>query len=352
MLKRKEAVLRGLRFIYQNSLEGDNFEDWGGDYLWCFHCVASTSADPELRAVAREMGTSLALKWQGEQQTLPELADADEVGYYMSMIDVSSRLGIENHALREHVGRGSRRFTARDYLGFDPVREAPPGGARSRYDIWCDALVLTYTGDGCGIPMGASYVDVLRWLRQMRPYRATGREFRDTVLAITHLVYTLNDYNRYRLSPEWLPQEFEFLRENLKGPVAAGDAELLGEFVDCLRALDCRRAMQWFAREWTICWPARMRTAAGEMSMSPTSTSGITLHGPQSTGFGSTHGASGRIGRRGCERYCLGRRPNGRRDAILTSGGEDFKPAGLSFRVRFASPGLPRGNVWNRHFVA
>ena len=56
------------------------------------------------------------------------------------------------------------------------------------------------------------------------------------VLAITHLVYTLNDYNRYRLSPEWLPQEFEFLRENLKGPVAAGDAELLGEFVDCLRA--------------------------------------------------------------------------------------------------------------------
>ena len=85
MLKRKEAVLRGLRFIYQNSLEGDNFEDWGGDYLWCFHCVASTSADPELRAVAREMGTSLARKWQGEQRTLPELADADEVGYYMSM---------------------------------------------------------------------------------------------------------------------------------------------------------------------------------------------------------------------------------------------------------------------------
>jgi hypothetical protein len=236
MLKRKEAVLRGLRFIYQNSLEGDNFEDWGGDYLWCFHCVASTSADPELRVVAREMGTSLARKWQGEQRTLPELADAGEVGYYMSMIDVSSRLGIDNHALREHVGQGSRRFTARDYLGFDPVREAPPGGARSRYDIWCDALVLTYTGDGCGIPMGASYVDVLRWLPQMRPYRAEGAEFRDMVLAITHLVYTLNDYNRYRLSPEWLPQEFEFLRENLKGPVAAGDAELLGEFVDCLRA--------------------------------------------------------------------------------------------------------------------
>jgi hypothetical protein len=237
---RREAVLRGLRFIYRNALEGDNFEEWGGDYLWCFHCIASTSADGELRALAREMGGTLARKWQGEQVALPELADADEVGYYMSMLDVSSRLGIDNEQLREHVRQGSRGFTARDYLGFDPVHEAPPGGARSRYDIWCDALVLTYTGDGCGIPMGASYVDVLRWLPEMRPYRGpeggANLEFRDMIFAITHLVYTLNDYSRYRLAPEWLSQEFEFLRENLKEPVAAGDAELLGEFVDCLRA--------------------------------------------------------------------------------------------------------------------
>jgi hypothetical protein len=134
MVKRKEAVLRGLRFIYRNCLEGDNFEDWGGDYLWCFHSIASTSADGELRALAREMGAALAMQWQREQQALPELADAGEVGYYMSMIDVSSRLGIDNHQLGEHVRQGSRRFTARDYLGFDPLREAPPAGARSRYD--------------------------------------------------------------------------------------------------------------------------------------------------------------------------------------------------------------------------
>src|ERR1035441_3246456 len=197
MVKRKEAVLRGLRFIYRNSLEGDNFEDWGGDYLWCFPSIASTSSEGEFPAV--------------------ELGDADEVGYYMSMIDVRSRLGIDNHQLGEHVRQGSRRFTARDYLGFDPLREAPPAGARSRYDVWCDALVLTYTGDGCGIPMGASYVDVLRWLPQMRPYGGPADgEFRDMFFAITHLVYPLNDYTRNGLPPEWLPDEFEFLRENLR----------------------------------------------------------------------------------------------------------------------------------------
>ena len=240
MVKRKEAVLRGMQFIYRNSLEGDNFEDWGGDYLWCFHCVAATSADSELGALARQMGTTLALKWQGEQRTLPELADPGEVGYYVSMIDVSSRLGVGSPGLWEHVRQGSRRFTARDYLGFDPLREAPSDGERSRYDTWCDALVLTYTGDGCGIPMGASHADVLRWLPAMRPYGgardASDAGFRDMVYAITHLVYTLNDYNRYRMSPQWLPEEFEFLRENLKVPLAAGDAELLGEFLDCLRA--------------------------------------------------------------------------------------------------------------------
>ena len=93
------------------------------------------------------------------------------------MIDVTSRLGVENRALRDHVRQESRRFTAREYLGFDPAAEASRRPT-SRYDVWCDALVLTYTGDGCGIPVGASYLDVLRWRPAMQPYRGAegGRE--------------------------------------------------------------------------------------------------------------------------------------------------------------------------------
>jgi len=81
---------------------------------------------------------------------------------------------------------------------------------------------------------------VLRWLPMMRPYRGyeggANSEFRDIAFAITHLVYTLNDYNRHRLKPEWLPEEFEFLTANAKATQAAGDTELLGEFIDSLRA--------------------------------------------------------------------------------------------------------------------
>ena len=79
----------------------------------------------------------------------------------------------------------------------------------------------------------------------MRPWHGQG-DFRAAVLAITHLVYTLNDYGRYRLLPEWLPDEFDFLRANMKSALAAGDAELLGEFVDSLRCFglaDCDSAL-------------------------------------------------------------------------------------------------------------
>jgi len=230
-----------LRFIHRNSLDGENFEDWAGDYLWCFYCVSSTSRDAELSGLAWELGVQCARRWMASQDALPELTDADAAAYYVSLLHVSSLLGIDNPRLRRHVQQGMRRFTARAYLGFDPLREAPPAlPGRSRYDVWGDALVLTYTGEGFGAPLGAEYADVLRWLPEIRPYRGAeggaNPEFRDIVFAITHLVYTLNDYCRYRLSPEWLPEEFEFLRSNLKEPFEAGDAELLGEFMDSLRS--------------------------------------------------------------------------------------------------------------------
>ena len=216
--------------------------------------------------MARRMGEHAANRWHAREVSNPQLADADEVAYYVALTDVTRSLGVGGTSFPEGLRERSRCFSATEYLGFDPRAEAPPAdlseacagcGAmaargetrcacgmalrrRSRYDVWSGALVSTYTGDGCGMPMGASYDDVLRWLPEMRPYRGYegggNAEFRDIAFAITHLVYTLNDYNRHRLLPEWLPEEFEFLAANAKATQAAGDTELLGEFVDSLRA--------------------------------------------------------------------------------------------------------------------
>jgi hypothetical protein len=99
--------------------------------------------------------------------------------------------------------------------------------------------------------MGADYADVLRWLPEVRPYRGAeggaNPEFRDIVFAITHLIYTLNDYSRYRLAPEWLPPEYEFLRSHLNDPVVTADGELLGEFLDSLRSFGMEESESAFA---------------------------------------------------------------------------------------------------------
>jgi len=265
MTDRQTAVARGLHFIFQHSLEADHFDDWAGDYLWCFFCISRTASDPELRRRALEMGAQSARRWYAQETGLPALEDAGEVTYYISLMDVARRLGVDDPRLRAHVAGYVGRFTAADYLGFDPAVEPPsddlpdacgecgtqsPRGLvrcikcgtqlaiRSRYDVWCDALVLTYTADGYGMPLRTSHAAVAQWASAMRPYPpgSGSPTFEDVVYAISHLVYTLNDYSRFRLKPEWLPQEFEYLRTHLDRTIEANDPELLGEFLDCLRA--------------------------------------------------------------------------------------------------------------------
>ena len=116
---------------------------------------------------------------------------------------------------------------------------------RSRYDVWYDALITAYVGEHYGVRLGARYADVLRWLPTLRPYRGsengTSKDFYDTVYAVTHIVYTLNNYSMYRLKPSWLPQEFEFLKTNLKEAIRQRDADMLGEFIDSLKAFGLTR---------------------------------------------------------------------------------------------------------------
>jgi hypothetical protein len=110
----------------------------------------------------------------------------------------------------------------------------------NRYRLWYDALIATYNCERVRVSVGASFRDVLKWLPVMRPYR--GREngdnpdFYDCLYAVTHVVYTLNDYSQYQLSPRWLPEEHAFLKTNLREAVATQDPDMMGEFLDSLRS--------------------------------------------------------------------------------------------------------------------
>ena len=269
---RVRALQRGMRFIYRTALDKRNFAEYGHDYLWCFYTMGSSVKDSSLRRMAHEMGVERARQWRRDHPVLPENADAGLISNYAFGCDAADSLGVRDDEMKEQMRRAAVRFTARDYLRFDPVNEPPPSdvpdecgycGAfnlrgsqtcrvcqrplkmRSRYDVWYDALITTYVGEHYGIRLGARYVDVLRWLPTLRPYRGSengaNKDFYDTVYAITHVVYTLNNYSMYRLSPRWLPQEYVFLKANLKEAIRQRDADMLGEFMDSLKAFGLTR---------------------------------------------------------------------------------------------------------------
>jgi hypothetical protein len=264
--ERKMAAQLGLKFLHQISLDDEVFDDWAGDFLWCFYCLATTTREPVLRDTAKRIGVQLARKWYAMHSSMPDSVDADDVLCFLSIVDTARRLGVRNARFESGIRKAIPRFKAQDYLDFNPRKEAPPTdlfdpcpecgltcargipeckcGAglvrRSRFEVWRIALVLTYTADGFGSPLGASYAEVFQWIQTMRPYvgycDGANPDFSATAYAVTHVVYTLNDYHRHRLLPDWLPEEFEFLVSNMNEVLRAGDIELFGEFVDSLRA--------------------------------------------------------------------------------------------------------------------
>jgi hypothetical protein len=266
-LDRVRAITRGMRFIYRTALNRRNFAAYGHDYLWCFYTIGTSVRDARLRQMVHRMGVEQARRWRRDHPVLPPDADAGTISDYAFGCDAADSLGVRDDAIKEEIRRAATRFTARDYLRFDPVKEPPPAdipdecefcGAwnprgsqtchvckrplkmRSRYDVWYDALITAYVGEHYGVMLGARYVDVLKWLPSLRPYRGyengTNTDFYDTVYAVTHIVYTLNNYSMYKLSPRWLPQEYQFLRTNINEAIRQGDSDMLGEFMDSLRA--------------------------------------------------------------------------------------------------------------------
>lgn len=234
---RNRAIQRGLDFLYATARQPDAFRDWGHDLLSAFANVAATCGNREISDLAWRMGHERALEWRSLHREVPANSDADDIANLVYGSDAAELLGVPDHKLREALRKAVTRFSPVDYLGFDPAREPPP--AAHRYDAFQDALITTYTGDHYGITLGGHYTDVLRWLPEMHPYppRSAGRAaYYDAIYTVTHLVYTYNDYNVNRISPDCFPQEFAYLKTNLAAALEDHDPETLGEYLDSLQA--------------------------------------------------------------------------------------------------------------------
>lgn len=263
---RKRAIDRGLDFIYKTACKQENFKEYGFDYLGCFHCLASTSKDRKLRKRARDLGRERALKWRRQNSKVPRNPQPDDITNLVFGSYGAHCLGLPDNQLKQDLRKAATKFTATDYFYFDPATEPPPSdvpdecdcGASNprgrktcqkckrrltmmtRYVVWQDALIRTYMGDRYGVRLGVPYAEVIKWLPSMRPYpkfvNAEDMEFYDAVYAVTHVVYSLNSYSCYQLSPRWLPAEYSFLKQNLTRAIFMEDPETMGEFLDALKS--------------------------------------------------------------------------------------------------------------------
>ena len=212
------------------------------------------------------MGRERARHWRREYARITADIDADEIASLVFGCCAADRLGVVDDAFKENLRAAAQRFDAEDYLGFDTRNEPPPkdvpedcacgaynerGRKRchsckrrlnmlSSYAVWLDALTRSYHGARYGIELGASFDDVIKWLPETRPYPlydgGDNSDFYWAIYAVTHVVYTLNDYSVYKLSPRRLPDEYSFLKLNLQHVITMENAEAMGEFLDTLKA--------------------------------------------------------------------------------------------------------------------
>jgi hypothetical protein len=264
------SIKRGLDFIYRVASTPNGFDSYGSLLICCFALVGATSRDARLRQLARSRAQKLAQRWGRAHPLVPPDASPDLVPNFVLVRYALSRLGLRDVTLNAQIRTAAKQFSAQDLLGFNPVSEPPASDLpypcdcglknqrgrtfckqcrrrleiQSRYRVWMGALASTYVSGRSGVLFGARYLDVLKWLPTMRPYPvgADGNvEFlRDAIYAVTHIVYTLNDYGTYRLSPRCLPQEFGFLQANVASACERKDPEVLGELLDSLKAFGLR----------------------------------------------------------------------------------------------------------------
>lgn len=239
-MRPRDAVRRGFDFLCSAICEPEAFEAYGFDYLFSL-LTSLNSRDRVVRRQVQEVGHALALQWVAQHPTVPPEADADTIAALVFGSLSARGFGVTD-SLKPALLAAAPNFAPADYCWFDPAIEPPPNDVHeeceSRYEAWLLAIIRSYIGERYGVKLGAPYADVLKWVPQMRPYPSPDDEtnYIWSIYAITHIVYTLNDYNSYCLDRRSLPDEFDVLRKSLDVFIEMDDPETVGEILDSLKS--------------------------------------------------------------------------------------------------------------------
>jgi len=262
------AIENGYDFLYRCSRlkEASSYEAL---LTCCFALVASTSEDVSLRRTNKKRALELSSRWRRKHRKPPRQFNQETVLDFIFVCYALRRLGKSDRDLEKQTAAAIEKCSVQDLLGFDPQLESPPNDLsyvcqcglqnrrgrkfcsrcrkklliKSRYRAWMEGLANTYVAEQCDMILGCRYADLLKWISVMRPYPKLTKkdkgfdEWVDALYAVTHVVYTLNDYGAHRLRSRLLAIELDFLRSSVAIACRQDDYELLGELLDSLKGL-------------------------------------------------------------------------------------------------------------------
>jgi hypothetical protein len=258
---RLRAARRALQLLRRLAHRQSTFAKYHGHFLLAFYFIGTTSRDGALRRMALAAGRERARFWKQHWYRRRRRLDAATIVDEICASYAEEHLGIAHRDIRRDLVAAVARYPARDLLGFDPrsghiPRDVPEDcrcGAfnergrrrcrkcgrrlapRSRYEAWYVALIKIYFCERSGLHLPVAYADVMRLLPKLQPYPRPGsRRYRDAIYAVTHIVYTLNDYNRTRLPAPLVRRERAFLKTSVPWAINRGEADTVAEIVDSL----------------------------------------------------------------------------------------------------------------------
>jgi len=263
----RSAMLRGLAFLERFALGDVCWRGCAPDVSYMFFHVATRSSDRAFASRARTIARGAARRWCRDYPRLPPDTPAEAVLWWFAYGTCApTALGLDTRAMRRDLARAVRGCCPRDFLGFDPRREAPPStvcepcecgapavdavkcpacGERIErlhpYQAWQGAMVGAHIAETIGLDIGCTVRDALRWRARMQPYPDVRRRITEAgwhaFYAVTHLVYVLDDYSLHLLLPGLLAPEIELVRAVCRHALADDDIEMLGESIDVLLAV-------------------------------------------------------------------------------------------------------------------
>lgn len=258
---RLRAARRGLQLLLRLASRRSTFAKYSGHLLLAFHFIATTSRDGALRRAALIAGRERARHWKQQWYRKRRRLEAATVVDEICASYAAEQLGIVHREIRRDLETAVERYSPHDLLGFDPrsghiPRNVPEDcacgisnargrrrcrrcrrrlAARGRYEVWYHALIKIYFCERWGLRPSVGYSDVMSLLPALRPYpRPRSRHYRDAIYAVTHIVYTLNDYSRSRLPARLVRRERAFLKASMSWAISRGEADTVGEIVDSL----------------------------------------------------------------------------------------------------------------------